>query len=272
MNTTLSAAMGGLVVFCVRLRHRTFDLLGLCNGILAGLVAICAGADSVHPWSALAIGFFGAVAFEAGCKFESFLSIDDPVEAVPVHGFGGITGCLLRPLFDLNGPQGEMFGWHIVTVLVIFAWSFGLTFLFLLPLYCVDKLSYDKQEQHEGADKTLKCQMNTADLFASKASMMMANAEQRQQGVATSLKAFDTKLEEVEAKVASTIGPQGPRGPPGKEGDKGLRGPAGPEGRQGPPGPEGPMGPNNVDSEMLAGKLFMLMDRVKALEARQIPL
>ena len=41
MNTTLSAAAGGLT-FLLRLRTGRKDLAGMCNGILAGLVAVCA--------------------------------------------------------------------------------------------------------------------------------------------------------------------------------------------------------------------------------------
>ncbi|CAE8710413.1 unnamed protein product [Polarella glacialis] len=60
MNTTLSAAIGGLTVFSIRyaLTHR-YDVGGLCNGILAGLVSITAGCSNMQSGMALLTGFIG---------------------------------------------------------------------------------------------------------------------------------------------------------------------------------------------------------------------
>merc|ERR1719261_1761260 len=69
MNTTLSAAAGGLTVFLLRLRSGKCDLCGACNGILAGLVAVCAGVADFEPSMAIVVGVAGGIAQEAGHVF-----------------------------------------------------------------------------------------------------------------------------------------------------------------------------------------------------------
>lgn len=61
MNTFLSGAMGSLVVFLLfyiinRNNNKRYSLLMLCNGNLAGLVAITGMSDNCEPWAALVIG------------------------------------------------------------------------------------------------------------------------------------------------------------------------------------------------------------------------
>merc|ERR1712176_635468 len=57
MNTTISAATGGISVFTIRLiMLRKYDVGGLCNGVLAGLVSITAGCSNVESGSAFCIG------------------------------------------------------------------------------------------------------------------------------------------------------------------------------------------------------------------------
>merc|ERR1719399_1169804 len=92
MNTTIAAATGGLTAFLLRLRTGKKDLAGMCNGVLAGLVAVCAGVGAVDPGMALLIGAFGGAAMEGGHVLLQKLKIDDPLDAFPVHGCAGIIG------------------------------------------------------------------------------------------------------------------------------------------------------------------------------------
>merc|ERR1711862_758230 len=133
MNTTIAAATGGLTVFTVRFIMGKYKgvvhvaLAGTCNGILAGLVAVCAGVGTVHPHGALFIGILGGLGEEVGSFIVKKIKVDDPLDAFAVHGCGGIVGLITAPLLAIDGADGEMFAAHIVGILAIIAWSGGLS-------------------------------------------------------------------------------------------------------------------------------------------------
>jgi len=154
MNTTVSASVGGLTIFIVRyVQFRKLDLGGTCNGILVGLVAVCAGVGDVTPHACILIGIIGGVAHEIGSNVLKKLKIDDPLDAFAVHGCGGLVGVLLRPLLDRRGVQGELFGVHCLAVVAIIAWSGGLSMLTFGALRLMGRLRVDPNEEEEGADK-----------------------------------------------------------------------------------------------------------------------
>merc|ERR1711904_510709 len=64
MNTTISAATGGVTVFllCFAITKK-YDCAALCNGILAGLVSITAGCGNVESGTAVLIGMLGGCIF-----------------------------------------------------------------------------------------------------------------------------------------------------------------------------------------------------------------
>lgn len=167
------------------------------------------------------------------------LGIDDPVDAIAIHGFGGITGCLLRPLLDVRGAQWEMLGWHVLVLLTICAWSAALTTLAFIPFHLAGQLQLSQEDQLEGHDKHLKCGMNTADMAALRAHSLISSAERQLRELSNSMEALSARLD----KVQKEEGPPGRPGPPGPQGAPGKRGSQGSAGRQGPPGPEGPPGP-----------------------------
>lgn len=153
MNTTLSAAAGGLTVFLLRLRTRRYDLGGVCNGILAGLVAVCAGVGDFEPGVALLVGALGGCAQELGHVLVLKLRIDDPLDAFAVHGCGGILGTLLRPLLDKNGADSSMFVAHCVAILVIVGWCGVLSAVVFGVLKMAGKLRVSDEHQMDGTDK-----------------------------------------------------------------------------------------------------------------------
>merc|ERR1719163_962391 len=101
MNTTLSAATGGVTVFLLVFAiTRKYDCANLCNGILAGLVSITAGCSNVESGSAFLIGIVGGFIFVGSSALIKKLKIDDPVDAFSVHGSCGIWGCIAAAVFD----------------------------------------------------------------------------------------------------------------------------------------------------------------------------
>jgi Amt family ammonium transporter len=70
------------------------------NGALAGLIAICAGSDIVHPFGAFFIGGAGAVIFIFGFKWETEkMRIDDVLGVWPLHGITGSWGGIAAGIF-----------------------------------------------------------------------------------------------------------------------------------------------------------------------------
>ena len=82
----------------------------LCNGMLAGLVAITAPCAFVTPFAAIIIGAVGGViVIFAVLLLDVRFRIDDPVGAISVHALGGAWGALSVGLFA-NGSFGA--GWN----------------------------------------------------------------------------------------------------------------------------------------------------------------
>ena len=81
----------------------------MCNGMLAGLVAITAPCAFVTAGGAAIIGIVAGVLVVESVFFFDKLKIDDPVGAISVHGVNGAWGCLALGLFA-DGTYGE--GWN----------------------------------------------------------------------------------------------------------------------------------------------------------------
>lgn len=79
----------------------------LHNGPLAGLVAICAGSDLVHPLGALAIGSVAGALFVWLFTFtQNRLKIDDVLGVWPLHGVCGAWGGIAAGIFGLQSLGG----------------------------------------------------------------------------------------------------------------------------------------------------------------------
>jgi len=77
------------------------------NGALAGLIAICAGSDLMHPIAAFFTGGVAAVIFVYGFKIEQEkLRIDDVLGVWPLHGVCGSWGGIAAGIFGLKAFGG----------------------------------------------------------------------------------------------------------------------------------------------------------------------
>src|SRR5207237_4689468 len=99
-NTTIAACAGGMAaVLFVYPRAKKWDLGISINGFLGGLVAITCPCYWVSPFGAVVIGAVAGIVVPLGVDFLEHRRIDDPIGAVPVHGFAGIWGTLSLGLF-----------------------------------------------------------------------------------------------------------------------------------------------------------------------------
>jgi ammonium transporter, Amt family len=99
-NTTLAACAAGLTAMTYAyIQSKKWDVSFTVNGFLAGLVAITCPCYWVSPTGAILLGGIAGVLVVAGVEVLEWLRIDDPIGAVPVHGFCGIWGTLSLGLF-----------------------------------------------------------------------------------------------------------------------------------------------------------------------------
>jgi Amt family ammonium transporter len=110
VNTMLASAAGALGAYAyTKLRFGAPDVTMLCNGMLAGLVAITAPCAFVTAPSAILIGLIaGVLVVKSAMYIEQTLRVDDPVGAVSVHGVCGAWGILALGLLA-DGRYGEGF-------------------------------------------------------------------------------------------------------------------------------------------------------------------
>src|SRR5436189_675504 len=71
----------------------------MCNGMLAGLVAITAPCAFVNPLGAGIIGLIAGILVVEGVFFFDKIGVDDVVGAISVHGLNGIFGVISVGLF-----------------------------------------------------------------------------------------------------------------------------------------------------------------------------
>nr|WP_246590131.1 ammonium transporter [Marinobacterium ramblicola] len=101
---SLMAMVGGIVTATVLGRN---DPGFIHNGPLAGLVAICAGSDLVHPIGALVIGgIAGALFVWVFTQVQNRWKIDDVLGVWPLHGLCGAWGGVAAGIFGGEGFGG----------------------------------------------------------------------------------------------------------------------------------------------------------------------
>jgi Amt family ammonium transporter len=138
VNTVLSASFGGIVSFFISITFYGKPYVEkVLFGILAGLVGITAGCDAVTPVGAIIIGASSSVIMHIGEELLLKLKIDDPVSAVPVHGFVGAWGTLILAFVAptdvlLNGSRIDQFLVQLTGVVAVFVWSFLLALLLFM--------------------------------------------------------------------------------------------------------------------------------------------
>ena len=107
MLASVTAALGALLT--LQLKGLKHDPSMMCNGMLAGLVAITAPCAFVNPIGAAIIGFVAGVVVVLSVFFFERIGVDDVVGAVSVHGINGLWGVISVGIFA-TGEYGA--GWN----------------------------------------------------------------------------------------------------------------------------------------------------------------
>jgi Amt family ammonium transporter len=152
LNSLMAMAGGLLVATVIGKRDPGF----LHNGALAGLVAVCAGSNLMHPIGALAVGGVAGGLFVAAftlCQVR--WKIDDVLGVWPLHGLCGLWGGIAAGIFGLEA-LGGLGGVNFFSQLIgsvagaLYALAAGLIVYGALKVTLGIRLSED--EEHEGAD------------------------------------------------------------------------------------------------------------------------
>ena len=153
---SLMAMIGGILVALWVSKN---DPGFIHNGALAGLVAICAGSDKVHPLGALIIGGLAGAIFVKGFTWEQEkLKIDDVLGVWPLHGICGSWGGIACGIFGQES-LGGMGGVSIlsqtigsVAAIVIALVSGFIVYKILDSLFGI---RLDAEEEMKGSDRTI---------------------------------------------------------------------------------------------------------------------
>ena len=137
------------------------------NGPLAGLVAVCAGSDVMHPLGALATGAVAGVLFVwAFTVTQNRLKIDDVLGVWPLHGLCGAWGGIAAGIFgvkSLGGIGGVSFISQLLGTGLGIAIALGGGTLIYGVLKQLFGLRMSAEEEYDGADLSIHKISATAD-------------------------------------------------------------------------------------------------------------
>ena len=129
------------------------------NGPLAGLVAVCAGSDLMHPVGALVVGIVaGAIFVSMFTLTQNKWKIDDVLGVWPLHGLCGTWGGLATGIFGakaFGGLGGVAMSAQIIGTLIGVAWAAVSGFVVYGLLKSTMGLRLSQEEEFEGADLSI---------------------------------------------------------------------------------------------------------------------
>ncbi|MCM1935333.1 ammonium transporter [Acinetobacter radioresistens] len=140
----------------------------LHNGPLAGLVAICAGSDIVHPVGALIIGALAGIIFVKLFTYtQNRLKVDDVLGVWPLHGVCGAFGGIAVGIFGqqiLGGLGGVSFISQLFGTLLVIVIALGGGFLVYGVLKLTVGIRLSQEDEFVGADLSIhKISANSDD-------------------------------------------------------------------------------------------------------------
>ena len=152
MNSLMAMAGGTLAAWIVGRNDPGFTY----NGPLAGLVAVCAGSDLMHPLGALFVGLVaGGLFVYMFTLVQNRWKIDDVLGVWPLHGLCGLWGGLAAGIFGAKA-LGGIGGISFTAQLIGSALGIGIALLGGFVVYGTLKavlgIRMSQEEEYDGAD------------------------------------------------------------------------------------------------------------------------
>jgi Amt family ammonium transporter len=155
VNSLMAMAGGTIVATLVGRNDPGF----VHNGPLAGLVAVCAGSDVMHPIGALVTGgAAGAIFVLLFTLTQNRWKIDDVLGVWPLHGLCGAWGGVAAGIFGqaaLGGRGGVSVAAQLIGTSLGIAWAFASGLVVYGALRAAIGLRLSQEDEFAGADLSI---------------------------------------------------------------------------------------------------------------------
>lgn len=163
LNSLMSMVGGTLAAWVIGRNDPGFAY----NGPLAGLVAVCAGSDLMHPVGALFVGLVaGALFVYMFTLVQNRWKLDDVLGVWPLHGLCGLWGGLAAGIFGtkaLGGIGGVTFTGQLIGSLMGVGIALVGGFVVYGALKAIIGIRMSHEEEFEGADLSVHRISSTPD-------------------------------------------------------------------------------------------------------------
>ena len=155
MNSLMAMAGGTLAGWFFGKNDAGFSY----NGPLAGLVAVCAGSDLMHPLGSLFVGLVAGALFVFAFTLEqNRWKIDDVLGVWPLHGLCGVWGGIAAGIFGQKA-LGGLGGVSLTAQLIGTGLGVAIALIGGIIVYGLIKLAIglrmDPEDEHAGADLSI---------------------------------------------------------------------------------------------------------------------
>ena len=153
---SLMAMVGGTLVALVLGKN---DPGFVHNGPLAGLVAVCAGSDLMHPLGAFVVGGVASAIFVVMfTATQNKWKIDDVLGVWPLHGLCGTWGGIAAAIFGskaLGGLGGVSLGAQVIGTGIGVLWALASGFVVYGVLKVTMGIRLSQEEEFDGTDLSI---------------------------------------------------------------------------------------------------------------------
>lgn len=156
MNS-LMAMVGGIVVTMI---VGDKDPGFIHNGPLAGLVAVCAGSDVMHPLGSLVVGGVAGALFVVSFSWmqRKLRNVDDVLGVWPLHGLCGAWGGIAAGIFGLEalgGMGGVSLASQVIGTILGIVFAFIGGYIIYLLIDKISGIRLSEEEEFNGADLSI---------------------------------------------------------------------------------------------------------------------
>ncbi|GME70488.1 unnamed protein product [Ambrosiozyma monospora] len=107
MNSNLCAAFGGMT-WCILDYTRTghWSAVGLCSGIIVGLVAATPASGCITLWASVILGIVAGICCNFATVLKVWFRVDDSLDILAEHGIAGVLGLFFNAIFASSTVLG----------------------------------------------------------------------------------------------------------------------------------------------------------------------